>query len=122
MNAKILGPIHDDLNISIQGKRFEQVWNKYKDISEYSILKSIMVTFSNDFWVAFIINLFIVCFEISLPFLLNELVSYMETPLGEDGGIRYGLLLIGLYLLSQTMSRVLTIYSEFYQNIIFLKV
>ena len=56
--------------------------------------------------------------NISIPFLTAALIQFMQDPVGEDGGIGYGIGIAVAYVLISMGSSLLNEQADFYQNIL----
>ena len=67
---------------------------------------------------AFSINFVVVCFEISIPLLLNQVIKYMEAEKGEDGGIWVGIGFISAWIIASSATKILNEQAVFYQGLL----
>lgn len=93
-------------------------WNHYAHISKNAIFKALAKTYRRVFLLAVLINFFQVCIEMTVPFMLKEIIQFMQTPTEETKGLGYGIFLIALYLLFDLISKLLSQQGNYMQGIL----
>ena len=109
------------MDTKTQGTMFENNWKKYRDNSEYAVFKALAKTYWREFTLAMLLNFIHAIIQIGTPINIGLIVSYMESPEGEDGGKIYGAILVGSYILFNLLEKLIDEQSSFQQNLIGLK-
>ena len=117
-----MGKILEGLDAETQVARFGTTWERYKNNSKLPIFKTLVATYYKEFLVAFSINFLVVICNISIPLLIGRIVSFMEKPRDEDGGIYMGIIYISIYIVASTGANLLNEQAVFRQNILAEKV
>ncbi|CAI2359203.1 unnamed protein product [Moneuplotes crassus] len=113
-----LGGIRDINSSQYQAKRFKESWQKYKNSKKMPIFKALARTHMKEFLFAFFINFIVVCMHISIPFLIIQIIEFMSTPSGEDGGIWIGIGLIAAYVIISWLAFLLDEHAVFLQALL----
>ena len=101
--------LHDELLVN---------WNRYKDTSKNAIFKALMRTYWVPFLYAFIINFFQVLLEISIPFVLKEIIEFLQSSGDGKKPIEHGIIFIGIYLLIDLVSKLLSQQGNYLQGLL----
>ena len=109
------------MDTKTQGTAFEANWKKYRDSSEYAVFKALAKTYWKEFTVSMLLNFVHVIIQIGIPINIGLIVSYMESPEGEDGGVVYGSILVASYVIVNLLEKLIDEQSSFLQNLIGLK-
>jgi ABC-type multidrug transport system fused ATPase/permease subunit len=113
-----LGTILEGLDAQTQKTRLEKNWDKYKSSPKMPIFKALAQTYKREFLFAFFINFLVVICSISSPILVSKIVTFMETPSGEDGGMWLGITYLAAFIFLGTAANVLDEQANFYQGIL----
>jgi ABC-type multidrug transport system fused ATPase/permease subunit len=113
-----LGTILEGLDAQTQKTRLEKNWDKYKSSPKMPIFKALAQTYKGEFLFAFFINFLVVICSISSPILISKIVTFMETPSGEDGGIWLGITYLGAFIFLGTAANVLEEQANYLQYIL----
>lgn len=100
--------LHDEILVN---------WEKVPHDNKNAIFKTLMMTYRKDFFYAMLINFFQVCIDVSVPFMLSAIITFMQTPI-EDSNIAWGITLIVVYLFVDLCAKLLSQQGNFLQNIL----
>lgn len=92
-----LNPPLKRLNPEVLHDSLMKNWEYYRGKSKNAILKAMVVTYKWHFFFAFLINFFQVLLEISVPFMLKEIIMFMQATKDSSRPLWEGIALIGGY-------------------------
>ena len=93
-------------------------WEYYRGKSKNAILKAMIRTYRFHFFLAFVINFFQVILEISVPFVLREIVEFMQSAKNNSRPLWEGIVLIGGYFVIDFASKSLSQQGNYTQGLL----
>ena len=93
-------------------------WEYYRGKSKNAILKAMIVTYRLHFFLAFVINFFQVLLEISVPFMLKEIIEFMQAKKDNKRPLWEGIALIGGYFVIDFLSKSLSQQGNYTQGLL----
>jgi ATP-binding cassette, subfamily C (CFTR/MRP), member 1 len=101
-----------------QELRLDKNWELYKNSSKLPILKALVQTYKGEFVFSFVVNFLVVLWSISSPILISLIVTYLETPIGEDGGVWLGIAYLSIFIFLGTAGKLLYEQASYRQDIL----
>ena len=93
-------------------------WEYYRGRSKNSIFKAMIRTYRFHFFMAFVINFFQVVLEISVPFMLKEIIEFMQSAKDNTRPLWEGIVLIGGYFVIDFVSKALSQQGNYVQGLL----
>ena len=93
-----------------QHANFLKAWEEKppRDENDYTkISKCIARVYRKELCLSLFLNFIHMVFKMCCPILIKLIVDYMQSPIGEDGGIEYGFLLVFTYIIVDILGVIL---------------